>query len=153
MVNIAWKTIKGYGPYAYLQHSVKQPDGTVVSKHIAYLGKIGSQGLVPNHHVTVSNDAAGGFAGRRVLVPYVPDALKDELKPSASVAVLSIEDQVKAGVPAKEVVLPGKKTGYAAQANGQLGATKAESTPARLGALQTGGHHGRQEQTDRQPPA
>ena len=126
MVNIAWKTIKGYGPYAYLQHSVKQPDGTVVSKHIAYLGKIGSQGLVPNHHVTVSSAAAEGFAGRRVLVPHVPDALKDELKPSASVAVLSIEDQVKAGVPVKDVVLPGKKTGYAAQANGQLGATKAE---------------------------
>ena len=131
MVNIAWKTIKGYGPYAYLQHSVKQPDGTVVSKHIAYLGKIGSQGLVPNHHVTVSNDAAGGFAGRRVLVPHVPDALKDELKPSASVAVLSIEDQVKAGVPVKELVLPGKKTGLAAQATGELGATKEGQPPAK----------------------
>ena len=149
MVNIAWKTIKGYGPYAYLQHSVKQPDGTVVSKHIAYLGKIGSQGLVPNHHVTVSNDAAKGFAGRRVLVPHVPDALKDELKPSASAAVLSIEDQVKAGVPVKELVLPGKKTGLAAQATGELGATgnpgnaaaspepgpKGVSTPSSTGEL------------------
>ena len=131
MVNIAWKTIKGYGPYAYLQHSVKQPDGTVVSKHIAYLGKIGSQGLVPNHHITVSNDDAEGFAGRRVLVPYVPEALKDELKPSASVAVLSIEDQVKAGVPVKELVLPGKKTGLSAQATGELGATKDGPSPAK----------------------
>ena len=131
MVNIAWKTIKGYGPYAYLQHSVKQPDGTVVSKHIAYLGKIGNEGLVPSHHLTISNAAAKGFGGRRVLVPHVPDALKDELKPSASVAVLSIEDQVKAGVPVKELVLPGKKTGPAAQAPGQLGATKAASTPAK----------------------
>ena len=38
MVNIAWKSIKGYGPYAYLQHSVKGQDGAVTSKHLAYPG-------------------------------------------------------------------------------------------------------------------
>ena len=37
MVKVAWKTINGYGPYAYLQKSVKS-GGKVTSKHIAYLG-------------------------------------------------------------------------------------------------------------------
>jgi len=41
MTKVAWKTISGYGPYAYLQESVWLGGGKVTSKHIAYLGKLG----------------------------------------------------------------------------------------------------------------
>ena len=50
MANVAWKTINGYGPYAYLQQSLWQGNGKVVSQHIAYLGKLGT-----------TSDFAGGF--------------------------------------------------------------------------------------------
>ena len=38
MVKVAWKYINGYGPYAYLQESVREGD-KVTSKHLKYLGK------------------------------------------------------------------------------------------------------------------
>ena len=102
MVKIAWKTIKGYGPYAYLQRSVKMSDGKVISKHLAYLGKIGSHGLVPSHHVSVS---PGGKDSKsvRVAVPQVPPDLKEDLKPSTNKLVESIEAQVEAGIPVKQI--------------------------------------------------
>ena len=101
MVKIAWKTIKGYGPYAYLQQSVKLKDGKVISQHLAYLGKLGSNSLVPGHHVSVS--LTGERPNLQVLVPHVPPALKKELKPSSTQLVESIEAQVEAGIPVKQI--------------------------------------------------
>ena len=103
MVKVAWKTIKGYGPYAYLQHSIKDQDGTVTSKHLAYLGKLGAGGLFPGHHLTISAKQAQGFGGGRVRVPYVPSELQENLKPQGQVLTQSIHAQVESGTPLKQV--------------------------------------------------
>ena len=50
MAKIAWKVINGYGAYAYLQRSVKS-SGKVASEHLAYMGKVGTRGLVPGTYV------------------------------------------------------------------------------------------------------
>ena len=103
MVKVAWKTIKGYGPYAYLQHSVKDQDGTVTSKHLAYLGKLGAGGLFPGHHLTISAKQAQGFGGGRVRVPYVSSELQENLKPQGQALTQSIHAQVESGTPLKQV--------------------------------------------------
>ena len=103
MVKVAWKTIKGYGPYAYLQHSVKDQDGTVTSKHLAYLGKLGAGGLFPGHHLTISAKQAQGFGGGRVRVPFVSSELQENLKPQGQVLTQSIHAQVESGTPLKQV--------------------------------------------------
>ena len=101
MVKVAWKTVNGYGPYAYLQKSVKV-QGHVHSKHIAYLGKAGKGGLIPGKHFNVPS--SGGFAGGRVRVPFVGEETEETLKPGPLAAVASMKAQVAAGLPAKQIV-------------------------------------------------
>ena len=101
MVKVAWKTVNGYGPYAYLQKSVKV-QGHVHSKHLAYLGKAGKGGLIPGKHFNVPS--SGGFAGGRVRVPFVGEETEETLKPGPLAAVASMKAQVAAGLPAKQIV-------------------------------------------------
>ena len=70
-MKISWKTIKGNGPYAYLQKTVKNASGVPVSKHIAYLGKIGNK-VVPMDKIA--------FAGETVIVPKLDAEVFDSLK-------------------------------------------------------------------------
>lgn len=64
-MKIAWKTINGYGPYAYLQRTVGRK-----TEHVEYLGKV-----VPGSTIDVH--------GEKVLVPAVPDDAQERLrKPS-----------------------------------------------------------------------
>ncbi len=146
MVKIAWKTIKGYGPYAYLQQSVKLKDGKVISQHLAYLGKLGSNGLVPGHHFSVPL-ASKGSKTKRVFVPWVSPELKEELKPSSSQMVKSVEAQVKAGIPVKQIkvgkaaslMAPGpakKKTPKTASGAGKKTGSAPGTKPTELGATQ-----------------
>ena len=82
MVKVAWKVINGYGPYAYLQKSVKSK-GKVTSKHIAYLGAagLGKDGiaLVPGKHFNAP--PAEDFPGGRLRIPLVGDETEAKLKP------------------------------------------------------------------------
>ncbi len=111
MVKIAWKVINGYGPYAYLQNSVKS-GGKVTSKHLAYLGRAGAGGLVPGKHFKVA--AAPGFKGGPILVPMVPDETLNSLKANPKAAVEYMAVQVLQGVPRKEIIVkPPGKTGPA----------------------------------------
>ena len=131
MVKVAWKTIKGYGPYAYLQHSVKDQDGTVTSKHLAYLGKLGAGGLFPGHHLTISAKQAQGFGGGRVRVPYVSSELQENLKPQGQVLTQSIHAQVESGTPLKQVdtTLAFAQKSTAPGAKKELGATPSGAEP------------------------
>ena len=79
MVKIGWKVVNGYGPYGYLQRSVKV-GGKVKTEHIAYLGKAGEAGLIPGKGYTVGQ-AVEGHAGVRVIVPEVPLGTVGSLKP------------------------------------------------------------------------
>ena len=107
MVKIAWKVINGYGPYAYLQDTLKA-GGKVVSKHLAYLGKAGAGGLFPGKYFQAA--AVAGFPGGAVRVPMVPDETLGALKPNPKSSVEWIAAQVLQGVPRKEITLkePGK---------------------------------------------
>ena len=107
MVKIAWKVINGYGPYAYLQHSMKS-GGKVTSKHLAYLGKAGAGGLVPGKHFQVA--AVPGFAGGALLAPMVPDETLGALKPNPKAAVEHMAAQVLQGVAREDIEVkpPGK---------------------------------------------
>ena len=131
MVKVAWKTIKGYGPYAYLQHSIKDQDGTVTSKHLAYLGKLGAGGLVPGHHLTVSAKQAQGFGGGRVRVPYVPSELQENLKPKGQALTQSVHAQVASGTPPKQIdtTLAFAQKSTAPGAKKELGATPPAAEP------------------------
>ena len=113
MVKIAWKVINGYGPYAYLQKSVKT-DGKVTSKHIAYLGAMGKKGLIPGKNTTVPPSA--NFEGGRLMVPFVGEETADDLKPGALAVVESLKSQVGAGLAKKDIVVPGKGKAASAQA-------------------------------------
>ena len=117
MVKVAWKVINGNGPYAYLQKSVKQANGSVVSQHLAYLGGVGKKGMFPGKSFNVPPTDDGKFDGGRVLINPVPDELKAQLKPAALQALESIEEQVQSGVPTQDIVVPKKGK------MGQLGAT------------------------------
>ena len=105
MVKIAWKVINGYGPYAYLQESVKN-NGKVTSKHIAYLGAAGKNGLVPGKKFTVP--PSEDFEGVRLMVPFVGEETVDALKPGPLAAIQSMKAQVEAGAAKKDIVVPGK---------------------------------------------
>ena len=100
MAKIAWKVINGYGPYAYLQESVKTA-GKVISKHLAYLGKAGTGGLFPGKHVTLP--AVPGFAGGRVVVPLVTGETLADLNPKPKAAIKWMAKQVKEGLPASAI--------------------------------------------------
>ena len=71
MAKVAWKYIKGYGPYAYLQESVRIGD-KVVSKHLKYLGKGVAVGQI------VSSK------GLKATVPLIPGA-EPSLKTSTDI--------------------------------------------------------------------
>ena len=105
MVKIAWKVINGYGPYAYLQESVKN-NGKVTSKHIAYLGAAGKNGLVPGKNFTVP--PSEDFEGVRLMVPFVGEETVDALKPGPLAAIQCMKAQVEAGAAKKDIVVPGK---------------------------------------------
>ncbi len=99
-MKVAWKTINGYGPYAYLQQSVWMGGGKVVSKHIEYLGKLGSGTLLP-----------GGFVehkGEDVLVPAVGPETLDELGSGTKKKALALLESkpAKAAKLAKPVKTP-----------------------------------------------
>ena len=70
-MKITWKTIKGNGPYAYLQRSTVNAQGVPVSKHVAYLGKIGNK-VVPMDKIS--------FAGETVVVPKIDGEVFKSLK-------------------------------------------------------------------------
>ena len=105
MVKVAWKVINGYGPYAYLQKSVKS-GGKVTSKHIAYLGAagLGKEGiaLVPGKHFNAP--ATEDFPGGRLRIPLVGDETEAKLKPKQKAAVAFMEKQAQAGVPTKKII-------------------------------------------------
>ena len=106
MVKVAWKTINGYGPYAYLQKSVRS-GGKVTSKHIAYLGKagLGKDGiaLVPGKNFNAP--AAKGFPGGRLKIPLVGDETEGKLKPKQKAAVEYMEEQAMASVATKDIIM------------------------------------------------
>ena len=106
MVKVAWKTINGYGPYAYLQKSVRS-GGKVTSKHIAYLGKagLGKDGiaLVPGKNFNAP--AAKGFPGGRLKIPLVGEETEGKLKPKQKAAVEFMEEQAMASVATKDIII------------------------------------------------
>ena len=134
MVKIAWKVINGYGPYAYLQDTLKT-GGKVVSKHLAYLGKAGAGGLFPGKYFQVA--AVSGFPGGAVRVPMVPDETLDSLKPNPKSSVEWIAAQVLQGVPRKEITL--KEPGKTAPAQGEPAAWKPQVPPYYKDLKVTGG--------------
>ena len=101
MVKVAWKVINGHGPYAYLQKSVKTGN-KVKSEHVAYLGKVGTGGVIPGKHVNVPKSEE--FEGGRIPVPYVGDEVMEKLKPGLKSAVQYIEHQSKQGLPAHQIM-------------------------------------------------
>ena len=143
MVKVAWKVINGYGPYAYLQHSVKT-EGAVSSKHLAYLGKAGLSkddvALIPGKHFNAP--AAEDFAAGRIKVPLVGDKTEASLKPKPKALVAYMEHAAKKGIPTKTIVaslkvLQAKKAKKAAAGaeSSELQAT-AQSLVAGLKAVQ-----------------
>ena len=100
MAKIAWKVIKGYGPYAYLQRTVTT-GGKVISKHIAYLGKAGVGGLVPGKYVQVP--AVAGFPGGAIRAPLIGHETLRDLKPNPKASVKWMAAQVKDGLPASDI--------------------------------------------------
>ena len=109
MVKIAWKTIKGYGPYAYLQESVKLKSGQVVSKHLAYLGKAGAGGLVPGYGFRVPGKVAE-YGGKTVPVPEVSPDIVAKLNPKSIKLVQHMQEQAEAGLPKGAVTTTAPKT-------------------------------------------
>ena len=72
MANIAWKVINGYGPYAYLQQSVRIGD-KVISKHLQYLGGAGGGSMMrPGKSIS--------YQGDPVFAPPFPEELLEKLK-------------------------------------------------------------------------
>ena len=100
MAKIAWKVIKGYGPYAYLQRSIKS-GGKVTSKHLAYLGKAGVGGLVPGKYFLAPS--VPGFPGGEVRAPMVGKETLESLKPKPKESVEWMAEQVEEGVPVSAI--------------------------------------------------
>ena len=119
MVKLAWKVINGHGPYAYLQKSVKHPDGTVTSDHIAYLGSMKPGGPLPGKFLTVSGDKFGEYDGQRLFVNPVPEGLKEMLSDNALDKLTAIEEQIQTGVSSAAMVFN--------EGEGKLGATGGSS--------------------------
>ena len=112
MVKVAWKVVNGYGPYAYLQESVKTGD-KVMSKHIAYLGKagIGKDGVAVIPGKNFNAPASGDFPGGRLLIPLVGEEAEAQLKPKPKAFVEFMEQKAKAGTPTNEIVAGLKSMG------------------------------------------
>ena len=120
MVKIAWKVHKGCGPYAYLQKSVRRPNGKVYSEHLAYLGKLGTNGLVPGGNITLDSSPDGKESP---WVHHVPPGNIDDpkapfwvsapaaktlerLKPHHAASVEAIHRQLESGVLPESVRVP-----------------------------------------------
>ena len=123
MVKVAWKVISGYGPYAYLQESVKD-GGKVISKHLAYLGAAGKHGIVPGKHFNAP--PAGEFPGGRILIPLVGDGTKDALKQKQKSLVQYMEHHAQSGSSSKEIIAGAKN--YAQALDKHLKETKQKET-------------------------
>ena len=68
-MKIAWKTINGYGPYAYLQHSMRNAQGVPTSAHVQYLGA----DLEPGQFVEIGPVDKLGWPGGTLKVPDLPE--------------------------------------------------------------------------------
>lgn len=101
MVKVAWKVINGYGPYAYLQKSVKAGE-KVKSLHVAYLGSPGTGGLIPGKHLNVPQ--SDEYEGGRLMVPFVPDDTAKALKPGPAGKVSLLKDLVEEGLSATDIL-------------------------------------------------
>ena len=86
MAKVSWKTIKGYGPYAYLQMTVREGKHTY-SKHLAYLGGYGVGGIVGGKTVVLPADIQETTGYGIVNVPELSDHLKHLLNQVAKSGV------------------------------------------------------------------
>ena len=139
MVKLAWKVINGHGPYAYLQKSVKHPDGTVTSDHIAYLGAMKPGGPLPGKFLTVSGDKFGEYDGQRLFVNPVPEGLKEMLSDNALDKLTAIEEQIQTGVPSPAIVFKKGKEKLGATGEGSVDGPKGKG---KLGATDGGSADG-----------
>ena len=96
---ITWKTINGYGPYAYAQLSVRTGKH-VTSKHVAYLGAYGSTGIYPLSVYKVPDKLDGKIDANALLIPSLHPAIKDDLNEKAAAKLKAI-DSLQGAEPAK----------------------------------------------------
>ena len=83
MAYLTQKVINGYGPYLYLQETVPNGKGGYVSRHLAYVGKLGAD-AEPGRSIEVPANAETGWRGGRVAVPTMNDATRERLRPTAA---------------------------------------------------------------------
>ena len=107
-MKIAWKTINGYGPYAYLQHSMRNAQGVPTSAHVQYLGAE----LKPGQFVEIGPVDKLGWPGGTLKVPDLP-----EPEPEA-------QGQGHAPAVATAEPLPAKKAAPKPTASKKAAATK-----------------------------
>ena len=97
-MKVAWKVINGYGPYAYLQKSVKYPGGKVISEHVAYLGSMSK----PKIQALLEPGQSFKWGNQTIVVPKIPDPLFKQLgkKSQAKIKTEWIDDvTVKLSAP------------------------------------------------------
>ena len=93
-MKVAWKVVRGHGPYAYLQESVWKGDGKVVSKHIKYLGPFGKSGVFPGKRVK-------GYPKVRIL--SVPPEIVVQLKAKPAEKVMDYHNKLKKKMGSYEI--------------------------------------------------
>ena len=76
---VVWKTVNGYGPYAYVQESVSK-NGKSTTKHVAYLGKLGDD--ADGYRVRLSPGRSFSLTGSKVVIPEVPEEVMAEVNVS-----------------------------------------------------------------------
>ena len=96
---ITWKTINGYGPYAYAQLSVRTGKH-VTSKHVAYLGAYGSTGIYPLSVYQVPDKLDGKIDANALLIPSLQPSIKEDLNEKAAAKLKAI-DSLQGTEPAK----------------------------------------------------
>ena len=96
---ITWKTINGYGPYAYAQLSVRTGKH-VTSKHVAYLGAYGNMGIYPLNVYQVPDKLDDKIDANALLVPSLHPAIKGDLNEKAA-ANLKVVDSLHEAGPEK----------------------------------------------------
>ena len=96
---ITWKTINGYGPYAYAQLSVRTGKH-VTSKHVAYLGAYGSTGIYPLSVYKVPDKLDGKIDANSLLIPSLHPAIEGDLNEKATAKLKAI-DSLQGAEPAK----------------------------------------------------
>ncbi len=93
MANIAWKVINGYGPYAYLQQSVRIGD-KVISKHLQYLGGAGGGSMMrPGKSISYQGDPVFAPPFPEELLEKLKDGPKEKLLGATSTAPKSVQDR------------------------------------------------------------